>query len=141
MKYVDLRRSGQAVDNHSKGTSTEPVIEDESLRAYVQLLRQERNQAVAARARIEAGLRTIPGIKVDELIRAGLNGSKHAPGLSTKIASPALLKVILHLLDPARLTACGLELYKDRIRHALTHNVLLEKGEVAELRALIPSVS
>lgn len=139
MKYVDARRSGQTLVTKSRGTPTEPAIEDESLRAYVQLLKQERNQALAARARIEAGLRSIPGINVDDLIRAGLSGSNHAPGFSPRKADPALLKVILHLLDPARLTACGLELYKDRIRHSLTHNVLLEKDEVAELRALIPS--
>jgi hypothetical protein len=94
---------------------------------------------VAARTRIEAGLRTIPGIKVDELIRAGISGSNHLQDVSPKKSGPAVLKVILHLLDPDRLAACGLEIYKDRIRQSLTRNVLLEKDEVAELRALIPS--
>ena len=81
MKYVDLRRSGQTLDTKCRGTPTEPAIENESLRAYVQLLKQERNQALAARARIEAGLRTIPGIKVDELIRAGLKRFESCPRL------------------------------------------------------------
>jgi hypothetical protein len=109
------------------------------LRAYVQLLKQERNQAVAARARVEAGLRTIPGINVDELIQSGLNGSAQpASGTAIKADLP-LLKAISHLLDPERLHECGLELYKDRIRQVVTRNVLLEKDEVAQLRALIAS--
>src|SRR5271165_2663709 len=139
MRYVDARRSGQTLHRPSKVAPNEPAIEDESLRAYVQLLKQERDQAVAARARIEAGLRTIPGIKVDELIRTGLSGPNHSPDVSTRKAAPAkaapaLLNVILHLLDSDRLAACGLELYKDRIRQSLTRNVLLEKDEVALLR-------
>jgi hypothetical protein len=138
MKYVDTRHSGQALHRpSSKGTPIEPAIDDESLRAYVQLLKQERDQAVAARARIEAGLRTIPGIKVDELIRAGLGGLNPAPDVSSSKAPPELLKVVSHLLAPERLAACGLELYKDRIRQCLTRNVLLERNEVLQLRLLI----
>jgi hypothetical protein len=139
MRYVDARRSGQVVQTKPKGTHREPAIEDESLRAYVQLLKQERNQAVAARARIETGLRTIPGINVDELIRSGLNGSMQPCNVPPKKPGLLLLKAISRLLDPERLNECGLELYKDRIRQVVTRNVLLEKDEVAELRALIAS--
>jgi hypothetical protein len=139
MRYVDARRSGQMVHTKSRGTPVEPAITDESLRAYVQLLKQERNQAVAARARIEAGLRTIPGINVDELIRAGLNGSIQSPAVTPRKVDLPLRKTISHLLNPDKLKECGLELYKDRIRQVLTRNVLLEKDEVAQLQALIAS--
>lgn len=142
MRYVELRRSGQTVHTQVKKTGNgEPHISDESLRAYVQLLKQERDQAVAETSRIKAGLRSVPGIRVDDLLRAKLAGAP-APQLpapaSEKLALlPTQVAAIRALLDPARLAACGLELHKDRVRQQTTKNVLLEKGDVVALRSAI----
>ena len=139
LKFVELRRSGQTVHRRPSPSDAGPEIADESLRAYVQLLKQERDQAVASRARIEAGLRSIPGIKVDELIRVGTGApSTMAPmvprrdGLSAD-ASRALSTI----MNEEKLRECGLELFRDRVRQVSTKNVLLEKGDVTALRALL----
>ncbi|TAM55204.1 MAG: hypothetical protein EPN57_04175 [Paraburkholderia sp.] len=136
--YVELRQSAQGVTS-SRGTRrTEPLIADETVRSYVRVLQEERDQAVAARARIEAGLRSIPGIPVDELIRVGFGGgassiSKPANSTSLPVAAKDALE---KLFDTNILANCGLQLHKDRIRQAITGNVLLEKHHVAALRAL-----
>jgi hypothetical protein len=136
--YVNLRHSGQKLKpGHSAAATAEPTIEDESLRAYVQLLKQERDQAVSERARIVAGLRTVPGIPVDELIRGKLEQAPHLPAPTATRINPAALAALRNLMDDGRLASCGLEVYKDRIRHAATRNVLLEKADVDALRSMV----
>jgi hypothetical protein len=139
MRYLQLRQSGQK-HRERPAKSAEPEIADESLRAYVQLLKEERDQAVADRTRIQAGLRKIPGISVDDLIR----GTLSAPGADTApVAAQApaeLVKVIAVLFDAERLRACGLELAKGRLRQATTKTVLLEKTELEVLEKLLQGV-
>lgn len=130
MRYLQLRQSSQKWSKPAKADSEGPEIADESLRAYVQLLKEERDQAVAEKARIEAGLRKLPGISVDQLLRGAAKGGAvvGAPG-STGI-SPELRDALKALLDSGRLEACGLELFKGRLRQVTTKNVLLEKQHV-----------
>lgn len=69
LKYLKLRASKQVLAAPRKSAERgAPAIADESLRAYVQLLQEERDQAIAAVARIERGLRSLPGLKVDDLL-------------------------------------------------------------------------
>jgi hypothetical protein len=137
--YVEVRQSTQEVITPSGGKRAEPLIADETVRAYVRSLKEERDQAIAARTRIEAGLRLIPGVPVDELIRVGFGGatlptSKDArsSGMLSATAKDALEK----LFDANTLANCGLQLHKERIRQAITGNVLLEKHHVEALREL-----
>jgi hypothetical protein len=134
-KYLKLRQAAQSWAQTEKRRPTSPLIADQSIRSYVQLLTEERNQAVAARLRIEAGLRKIPGIRVDDLIR----GDSNTPLQSNKpSALPAgFLNVARTLLDERNLLQCSLELYKGRVRCLITKNVLLEKSHVDTLRATI----
>ncbi|MFM0508518.1 hypothetical protein [Paraburkholderia sp. RL17-373-BIF-A] len=136
--YVDVRRSAQDVTSSGGTKRAEPLIADETVRAYVRLLQEERDQALAARARIEAGLRLIPGVPVDELIRVGFGGGTLSSSKSPySTALPAAAKVALEkLFDTNILANCGLQLHKDRIRQAITGNVLLEKHHVTALREL-----
>lgn len=146
LRYLELRKSGQSVQQSKKTGSGEPDIADESLRAYVQLLKQERDQAIAEANRIKAGLRGIPGIRVDELLRSKFSDTPitqppNSTQASTPIGplplSPSQRSAMGALLDPARLSLCGLELHKDRLRQQSTRNVLLEKTEVEALRSLL----
>ncbi|KVK86163.1 hypothetical protein BLA13014_00369 [Burkholderia aenigmatica] len=137
MRYLLVRQSGQQFRERPK-QSSEPEIADESLRAYVQLLKEERDQAVADRTRIQAGLRKIPGISVDDLIRGTLSAPRaDAAPVGVQAVSPELVKVIAVLFDEERLRACGLELAKGRLRQATTKTVLLEKAEVEALEKLL----
>lgn len=137
MRYLQLRQSGQRWDKPRKGTAAEPEIADESLRAYVQLLKEERDQALAERSRIEAGLRKLPGLRVDDLIRGGTVAASTTP-IAEVGQSAALVDALRNLFDDIKLQACGLELAKGRLRQISTKNVLLEKGQVAAIWAVIP---
>lgn len=137
-RYAEVRQSAQTVQVYRSSSSTDPLIADETIRAYVQLLKEERDQAIAARERVEAGLRSIPGIPVDELIRAGFGGKLALP--STVDEPPRLSlaarEALNKLFEPEHLANCGLQLHKERIRQAITGNVLLEKHHVTALRSL-----
>lgn len=140
--YVDLRSSGQKVQRQSPSrASEEPVIADESIRAYVRLLKEERDQAVSSRVRIESGLRSIPGVPIDDLIRGSLSpGALPLPARTANSLlglTPIAMEALRGLFDEERLRSCGLELFRDRILHVTTRNVLLEKAEVEALRALV----
>jgi hypothetical protein len=114
-----------------------PLIPDQTVRAYVQLLEEERDQAIAARRRIEAGLRSIPGIPVDDLIRMGFGGSAISSTPANNITmSPVTKEAISMLFNDDHLNDCGLKLDRDRLRHTVTGNVLLEKRHVIALRLL-----
>lgn len=141
LHYIEIRRSGQTVHKKRKNEKGEPDIADESLRAYVQLLKQERDQAIAAKARIEAGLRTVPGIQVDDLLRSALTGTPLAPAIPPQGLSDAARQGLRALLDGARLASCSLELFKGRIRHQTTRNVLLEKAEVEAIQSALSSIT
>ncbi|MGM3277578.1 hypothetical protein [Ralstonia sp. 24A2] len=137
MLYLQVRQSKQVLKPSGK-KSSEPEIADESLRAYVQLLKDERDNAVAAKKRIEAGLRSLPGISVDALLR----GDKVAEARTGTTATPQALKLALSsLLDDSRLANCGLEVAKGRLRHASTKNVLLEKDELDAVVAALSDTS
>lgn len=137
-RYVELRKSAQTVQTRRNSSSSEPLIADETIRAYVQLLKEERDQATAARERVEAGLRSIPGIPVDELIRSGFGGKLALPSGVDKTPQLTLAarEALDKLFDPKHLANCGLQLHKERIRQAITGNVLLEKHHIAALRSL-----
>ncbi|WP_189637668.1 hypothetical protein [Ralstonia pseudosolanacearum] len=141
LRYVRLRQAGQHVVGGKPKADAEPAIADETLRAYVQLLKEERDQAVATKRRIEAGLRRLPGIPVDDLIRSGLGGAAAQPpegqGATVPTVDRKVLNVLRRLFEPTHLADCGLELYKERIRVILTRNVLLERDEVQVLRSLL----
>ncbi|MGA4045152.1 hypothetical protein ACI2VF_00780 [Ralstonia nicotianae] len=141
LRYVKLRQAGQRVDVSHPKADAEPAIADETLRAYVQLLKEERDQAVATRRRIEAGLRQLPGIPVDDLIRSGLGDVAAQPPVaranSVATVDRKVLNALRRLFEPTQLADCGLELYKERIRQISTRNVLLERDEVQALRNLL----
>lgn len=137
-KYVSLRSAGQTFRKDRKVEKPRPLIPDQTLRAYVQLLEEERDQAKAARARIEAGLRQIPGIPVDDLIRVGFGGKAVIRENSSRAdLSSIAVDAIRLLFTEEHLSNCGLQIYRDRVRQSLTGNVLLEKKHVEALRRLV----
>ncbi|WP_285374414.1 hypothetical protein [Pseudomonas sp. lyk4-TYG-107] len=134
-KYLTLRKSGQVIRTN-KASRPIPLIADETLRAYVNLLTEERDQAIADKARIVKGLRNIPGIPVDDLIRQGFGG-KPSPAKHEEFRLPPLMiEALGRLFDEQRLSDCGLKLYRERLVHTLTGNVLLEKRHVEAIHAL-----
>lgn len=137
LKYLNQRRSGQQLSGGKRKEAKAPLIADESVRAYVQLLEQQLKQEKGTRQRLEAGLRTLPGISVDALLSGGKSKEMaQAEGLRREIA-PELLAAVRALLDERRLEKCGLEHYKGRIWAQVTHNVLLEKHELAALQKVL----
>lgn len=136
-KYFAFRKSGQVIRGNKKAPNAKPLIADETLRAYVNLLTEERDQAIAERIRIEKGLRSIPGIPIDDLIRQGFGAPQAAHNLENRVALPRLVKEALGLLfDEQRLSDCGLKLHRERVIHAMTGNILLERKHVEAIRAL-----
>lgn len=140
--YVKSRSAGQRLEVSKKSEIKRPVITDETVRAYIQLIEDERDQAIASRRRIEKGLRSLPGISLDELLRAGfgettaITDSTLAPFKIPKQAKEA----ICILFDEDALESVGLQLYKDRIRQNVTLNVLLQKQHMVALRSLVSPV-
>lgn len=136
-RYLLLRQSGQKL-NDTRKTAQRLAVADETVRAYIALLEQERDQAVAAQRRVEAGLRKIPGIPVDDLIRVGFGGEPREPKKPNNLSlSSALRSALKTLLDEKRLNDFGFEVYKDRIRQKVTRNVFLDKDHVQALRELL----
>ncbi len=132
--YLQLRRAGQVLPVSGRKASHEPLIQDETVRAYVALVKAERDEAVRQKARIVAGLRTIPGLPIDDLIASGFKpiARKAEHGVSDE-ARGALAR--LFAVD--NLASVGLELYRNRLRHVTTKKVLLEKPDVEVLQALM----
>lgn len=133
-KYFTLRRSQQSWLTRAKSPMGAPQVADESIRAYIQLVTNERDQAIAARLRVEAGLRNILPISADDLIR----GHEETPPVA-KYTYPYqdIIEVAKILLDGQRLSNFGLEIYKDRIRGSVTKNVLLEKKHLIALQKIL----
>lgn len=141
-KYLHLRCGGQTVPRAPVGKADRFAIQDESVRAYVNLVEQERDQAIAAKTRIEKALRSIPGIPADDLIRAGFGkGTPSQVIPAQRYLQPEVTQGIRALLNTETLEQCGLELYKDRIRQSTTRNVLLEASSVRALRCLLDTPS
>lgn len=135
-KYLTLRKSGQIIRSNKKASRPIPLIADETLRAYVNLLTEERDQAVADKNRIMQGLRSIPGIPIDELIRQGFGALPSKTTRGEIPLSPVVIEALGRLFDEELLSNCGLKLYRDRIVHTITTNPLLEKKHVEAIRAL-----
>jgi hypothetical protein len=140
-RYLMLRQSKQRVTRGDVAKEQRPAIQDETLKAYVHLLEQERDLALAARSRIEAALRTIPGVHIDEVIAIGFTATPTHPMQTIKSGRPPipdeLKSALLIILDEAHLTSCGLQIYRDRIRTITTKQVLFEKAHVEAIRKWI----
>lgn len=141
-KYLHLRFAGQTVPRAPVQKADKFAIQDESVRAYVSLIEQERDQAIAAKTRIEKALRSIPGIPADDLIRSGFGkGTPSQVMTAQRNLPPEVMQGIRALLNTETLEQCGLQLYKDRIRQSTTRNVLLEASSVRALRSLLDITS
>ncbi len=134
--YLQLRRAHQVLPASTRKASREPLIQDETVRAYVALVKAERDEAVRSKGRIIAGLRTIPGLPIDELIASSFKpiAAKPECGVSDEVRS-----ALGRLFAADNLASVGLELYRHRLRHIATKKVLLEKADVETLLALTNS--
>ncbi len=138
IQYLKLRISGQVIRGNKKVSSPKPLIADETLRAYVHLLEEERDQAIAARIRVEKGASSITGIPVDDLIRLGFGGMAMEHDDRPPEPLPALVKDALNrMFDEKILSDCGLKLHRDRIVNTLTGNSLWDLKHVAAVRAFV----
>lgn len=139
--YVQARQSAQVLPPAVGKGDFELQIQDETVRAYVALLKIERDEAIRARNRVVEGLRQIPGVPIDNLLALGFKGSQAqlpAPASALSSALPAAARSALtKLLTPQALTAVGLELFKSRVRQLETGQVLLDKADVEALQALL----
>ena len=133
--YVRARQGAQTLGRAVRRQAFEPSISDENVRAYVSLLRAERDEAIRLKNRILSGLRKIPGIPVDDLLASGFKRIE-APRPEGGIGDAAR-KALSRLFDSSKLAEVGLELHRDRLRSRETHDVLLEKHDVIAIRRLI----
>lgn len=136
-RYLTLRKSGQVVRANTKASRPTPLIADETLRAYVNLLMEERDQAIADKHRIVQGLRSIPGIPIEELIRQGFGAPPSKPNRDEQRLSPLLREALSRLFNEQLLSDCGLHLYRDRVINKRTSTELLEKRHVEAIRSLV----
>lgn len=134
-RYLEVRRAKQVLPASSRKQRYEPLIQDETVRAYVALVKSERDEAVRLKNRIIVGLRSLPGLPIDDLIASGFKPvatrNDHV-GVGDK-ARGALAR----LFSAENLASVGLELYRQRLRHVTTKKVLLEKPDVEALYALM----
>lgn len=135
-RYLVLRKSGQVIRANTKASRPTPLIADETVRAYVNLLTEERDQAISDKNRIVKGLRSIPGIQIDELIRQGFGAPPSQLTREERRLSPLTLEALGRLFDEQLLSNCGLRIHRDRLIHNLTGNELLEKRHIEALRSL-----
>jgi hypothetical protein len=133
--YFQVRQARQVIPEVARKQSYEPLIQDETVRAYVALLKSERDEAIRLKNRIVAGLRTIPGLPIDDLIASGF---KPIPQKTEAAAvSDEARGALARLFQAEKLSAVGLELYRDRLRHMTTKQILLEKADVEALHSLM----
>lgn len=138
--YLKARSAEQILPQAKKIGNFEPVVQDENIRAYVNLLKAERDEAIREKNRIIVGLRKIPGIPIDDLIRnGGLTAIGPATQAVSKQISTELQSALEKLVNQEVLASVGLELYRHRIRNSLTNKVLLEKSGVEAILSLIAS--
>lgn len=136
LRYVETRQGQQSLPTAQRHGGGEPVIHDETVKAYVSLLRAERDEAIRLKNRIIAGLRKVPGIPIDELIGSGFKGVAPPAPQKSAAASGAATSALLKLLDGDRLAKVGMELHRNRMRNRITGEVLLDKPDVEALRLL-----
>ena len=132
--YLSLRRACQVLPEAARKLSREPLIQDETLRAYVALMRAERDEAIRLKDRIVAGLRSIPGLPIDDLIASGFKPL--APKQEREV-NDGVRAALQRLFETDNLNSVGLEVYRNRLRHAATKKVLLEKADVEALLSLL----
>jgi hypothetical protein len=134
--YLQTRRAKQVLPAAARdGAIYEPKIKDETLRAYVALIKTERDEAVRHKDRILKGLRGIPGLPIDELIASGFK-SIEKPRDVVRV-SAEVRNALARLFAEDKLASVGLELYRQRLRAHSTKQVLLEKPDVEALLALM----
>lgn len=138
-RYLMLRKSGQVIKANTKASRPIPLIADESVRAYVNLLIEERDQAIADKNRIVKGLSSIPGIPIDELIRQGFGAPPSNPRREEIRLSPLMREALGRLFNDQILSNCGLYLHKGRLLDKVFGNELLEKRHVETIRTLAES--
>lgn len=137
--YLQTRRSKQVLPTAAQSASYEPPIRDEAVRAYVVLVKSERDEAIRMKNRIIKGLRSIPGVPIDDLIASGFKPTA-APSKPSGI-SPEARSALARLFNEANLAAVGLELFRNRLRAKTTKQVLLEKQDVEVLLGLMRDVA
>lgn len=138
--YLKARGAQQVLPAAARSSSFEPIIVDETVRAYVALLKAERDEAIRTKNRIVNGLRSIPGVPIDELIQEGLplgDNRKVLTAAAEMMVSAAVQDAVNRLFDPNALAAVGMELYRMRLRNRVTNQVLLEKQHVEVLTDLV----
>lgn len=134
--YLQVRQSKQIVPTVVKGPTFEPSIADETVRAYITIIKTERDEAIRAKNRVVNGLRSIPGIDIDELLAAGFKGEP-AKTIKQRDVSEAAKTALIKLLNSANLEKVGLELFRDRLRHIQTKEILLDKADIEALRGTL----
>ena len=137
LRYVETRRGLQSMPATQRRSGDEPLIYDETVKAYVSTLRAERDEAIRTKNRIIAALRKVPGIPIDELIG---NGFKAVAPVATPmpVTLPAAAVTALRkLFEVERLARVGLELHRNRMRNTITGDILLDKPDVEALRLLV----
>lgn len=137
--YLLARKAKQVLAPSAKKPSSEPPIQDENVRAFVALIKAERDEALRTKNRIISGLRSIPGVPIDDLIANGFQPVSPPPNVARQSVSENARRAIAKLLASDALASVGLELYRQRLRHAVTKQVLLEKSDVEALSALLAS--
>jgi hypothetical protein len=137
--YIQARRGGQALPVADRKKDYEPPIRDEAVRAYVALVKAERDEAVRMKSRIIQGLKSIPGIPIDELLANGFKAAPTPQALAPATVPPAAIDALRRLLNESNLLSVGLEVYKSRLRHSQTKKVLLEKADLEAIQSLIGS--
>jgi hypothetical protein len=140
-RYLQWRQSNQTVERASPRREYKPKIADETLRAYVALIEQERDLAIEARQRIETALRTIPGVSLDEIVRVGFGATPNTQPKAPRHRDNDLRLALQVLLDGPHLAGCGLELYRDRVRAITSKSVLLEKSHVEAIRNFLDGIT
>lgn len=138
LRYLQARRAQQVLPVAVRKESYEPAIQDETIRAYVTLLKTERDEAIRLKNRIVAGLRSLPGLPIDDLIASGFKSVPNQKEVGEVAAvSDEARGALSRLFSEENLASVGLELYRQRLRHITTKKVLLEKGDVEALQGLM----
>ena len=137
-RYVQTRMGEQKLPPKARKEGFEPPIDDETVLAFVNLLKAQRDDAVRTKNRIIQGLRKIPGVPIDDLIASGFQPLPQTQMQQADIGKQAR-NALQTLFDSTKLAQVGLELYKDRLRNSQTSQILLEKPDVLALKALVPA--
>lgn len=135
--YLLARKAKQVLAPSGKKPTAEPPIQDENVRAFVALIKAERDEAIRMKNRVITGLRSIPGVPIDDLIANGFQPAITPPNSASPGVSDGARRAIAKLLAQDGLASVGLELYRQRLRHTVTKQVLLEKADVEALSALL----